>query len=160
MSGPAQALYDRDFFRWTVEQGRLLREAGRSGLNVPLDWENLAEEVESLGRSDRRELRSRISTIVVHLLKLAASPAVLPRGSWKATVREQRAAINKDLLRDSPSLRAEVGPMITEALEDAAEIARDQLSGYGELSEATRSKLAAVALTEEQVLGDWLPGEP
>jgi predicted YcjX-like family ATPase len=63
-------LYDEDFVRWTEEQAAALRQAKRS--NLPLDWENLAEEIESLGRSDRRELRLQITRILRHLLKLEA----------------------------------------------------------------------------------------
>ena len=57
-------LYDQDFFLWTQEQSRLLREAAERRVNFPLDWENLAEEIESLGKSQRSELRSRLTTIV------------------------------------------------------------------------------------------------
>jgi Domain of unknown function DUF29 len=66
---PAE-LYEADFVRWTEQQSSAIRDAARSGANLPLDWENLAEEIESLGRSQRRELRSRISVIIEHLLKL------------------------------------------------------------------------------------------
>ena len=73
-----KTLYDEDFVRWSEEQSRALREAARSGVNLPLDWENLAEEVESLGRSQRRELRSRIAVILEHLR--GSGPHV--RGCW------------------------------------------------------------------------------
>ena len=63
-------LYEQDFFRWTEEQARGLRAAAAMRLNAPLDWENLAEEIESLGRSDRRELASRVQTVIEHLMKL------------------------------------------------------------------------------------------
>jgi len=58
MSGNAAGLYQQDFVRWTEEQSSALREAARFGTNLPLDWENLAEEIESLGSSQRHELRS------------------------------------------------------------------------------------------------------
>ena len=70
-------LYDEDFVRWTEEQAAALRRA--KGSNLALDWENLAEEIESLGKSDRRELRSQITRILRHLVKLEASPAAEPR---------------------------------------------------------------------------------
>ena len=76
-------LYEQDFFLWTKEQAVALRLAKNS--NLPLDWENLAEEIESLGKSDRRELRSQIRRILRHLLKLEASPSVEPRAGWRAT---------------------------------------------------------------------------
>jgi hypothetical protein len=62
----AGALYEQDFFLWTKEQAAALRLAKNS--NLPLDWENLAEEIESLGKSDRRELRSQIRRILRHRL--------------------------------------------------------------------------------------------
>ncbi len=63
-------LYDADFFLWTQEQARLLRNSAHAATNLPLDWENLAEEVEDLGRSNRRELRNRLRVVMEHLLKL------------------------------------------------------------------------------------------
>ena len=75
MSGNAARLYEEDFVRWTEEQSSVLREAARLGTKLPLDWENLAEEIDSLGRSVRRELRSRLGIILEHLLKLEHSPA-------------------------------------------------------------------------------------
>ena len=77
-------LYDQDFFLWTKEQAAALRRAKES--NLPLDWENLAEEIESLGKSDRRQLTSQIRRILRHLLKLEASPAARPRAGWRSTI--------------------------------------------------------------------------
>lgn len=85
----AEQLYEEDFLRWTEEQAAALRRA--KGSNLPLDWENLAEEIEDLGRSVRRELISQIRRILRHLLKLEASPAVGPRAGRRASVHEARA---------------------------------------------------------------------
>ena len=63
--------YDRDFLLWTEEQAAALRRAKNS--NLPLDWENLAEEIDSLGKSVRRELSSQIRRILRHLFKLVDS---------------------------------------------------------------------------------------
>ncbi len=104
---PAQ-LYDQDFVRWTVEQAAALREAAGLGINLPLDWENLAEEIDSLGRSLRRELRGRIAVIIEHLIKLECSPATDPRQGWVETIGRERSDIEL-LLDDAPSLRGEVG---------------------------------------------------
>ena len=60
MSNSAARLYEEDFVRWTEEQSSALRDAARNGTNLPLDWENLAEEVESSGRSQRHELRAAL----------------------------------------------------------------------------------------------------
>ena len=76
MSGSAAQLYEEDFARWTEQQSSALREAAGIGADLPLDWENLAEEIESLGRSQRSELRSRLAVILEHLMKLEHSPAI------------------------------------------------------------------------------------
>jgi len=98
------AKYDEDFFAWTEDQARALREAGARRENAPVDWENVAEEIESVGKSDRRALESRLTRLIEHLLKLEWSPAGEPRAGWRRTVREQRREIAL-LLEDSPSLR-------------------------------------------------------
>jgi uncharacterized protein DUF29 len=84
------SVYEQDFVRWAETQAETLRRAAEDGSNLPLDWYNLAEEIESLGRSQRRELRSRLATIIEHLLKLQFSSAVepLPDGSRRSAENE------------------------------------------------------------------------
>lgn len=72
-------LYDQDFLRWTAEQARALHEAAHVGSNLQLDWDNLADEIESLGRAQGNQLASRIATILEHLMKLQASTAEASR---------------------------------------------------------------------------------
>jgi Domain of unknown function DUF29 len=151
----ASVLYDEDFVRWTEEQAVALRRA--KGSNLPLDWENLAEEIESLGKSDRRELRSQITRILRHLLKLEVSPAREPRAGWRATIREARSEID-GLLEDSPSLRRGVEALIKKQLRDAAELAIDDLGQNGEPADTIQRRLEQGGYTAEQVLGDWFPG--
>jgi hypothetical protein len=152
-------LYDEDFVAWAERQAAALRSAARAGSNLPLDWENLAEEVDSLGRSQRLALRSQIRRIIHHLLKLAHSPAAGPRNKWRRTVRHARAKA-RDLLRDSPSLKAEAGRLIAEQTPEAVKLAADDLKDHGELDEAVLAKLQATHHTEDQILGDWMPDEP
>src|SRR5712691_611546 len=91
--------YDDDFFAWTQEQARLLR----AGELTIVDAENLAEEIESVGRSDRREIRNRLIVLLAHLLKWGHQQR--RRGvSWSDTIAEQRLQIDSVLV-DSPSLR-------------------------------------------------------
>ena len=93
-------LYEVDFFAWTQEQARLLRER-RFG---DLDLDNLVDEVEGVGSSDKREIRNRLKVLLAHLLKWKHHPG--RRGpSWRRTVREQRDAL-ADILEKSPSLRS------------------------------------------------------
>jgi Domain of unknown function DUF29 len=70
-----RTLYDEDFVAWTEQQPEALRAAARGGINPLLDCENLAEAIESLGRSDRRELHNQIYRVIEHLAKLQFSPA-------------------------------------------------------------------------------------
>jgi len=154
MSGSDTGLYEEDFVRWTEQQSTALRDAARAGTNLPLDWENLAEEVESLGRSQRHELRSRLAVIIEHLMKLEHSPAIDPRTGWMETIGRERLNI-EDLLKDSPSLGNELGSMIEYLKPRVARLATASLFGYGE----TARKLPSPSYTAEQVLGDWFPGD-
>jgi Domain of unknown function DUF29 len=89
--------YDEDLYQWTVDQSAALkRRAGNQ-----LDWDNLAEEIEALGRSERKEIGSRLEILLIHLLKLAYQSEAVSRGS----IREARNRI-EDVLEESPSLRA------------------------------------------------------
>ena len=116
LSGPAfgQASYDSDFYSWALEQADLLR----SRRFADADWEHIAEELESLAKSDRRALASHVGTIIEHLLKLRASQDREPRRQWRVSVRHARRAVNK-LLEDSPSLRRELPAIILDEAEDA-----------------------------------------
>ena len=92
-------LYDRDFCAWSEAQSRLLK--ARS--TAQLDWDNLAEEIATLGRSERSEIRSRIRVILIHLLKWQFQPEGRNAG-WAGSLLEQRDQLN-ETLSDSPSLR-------------------------------------------------------
>jgi hypothetical protein len=148
-------LYDQDFFLWTQQQAAALRRAKAS--NLPLDWENLAEEIESLGKSDRRELTSQLRRILRHLLKLEASPAAQPRAGWRATIVDARSEI-EGVLRDSPSLRRQVDDLLKGQLKAAAELAANDLVEHGESTDTIKTRLDEGGFTAEQVLGDWFPG--
>jgi Domain of unknown function DUF29 len=151
-------LYDRDFVLWTEEQAAGLRRAKAS--NLPLDWENLAEEIESLGKLQRTELNSQIRRILRHLLKLEASPAADPRAGWRATIRDARAEI-EELLEISPSLRREVEGAMRKQGTTAAKLAADDIEGHGEPAASINTRLAEESgVTAEQVLGDWFPDPP
>ena len=96
---PPPVGYDEDFAQWSARQAALLRE----GRFDQLDIENVAEEIESLGRSEKHEIKNRIEVLLVHLLKWQRQPEHRSR-SWAATIRHQREAI-EDLIDESPSLR-------------------------------------------------------
>jgi hypothetical protein len=156
----APTLYDEDFVAWTEQQATALRAAGRGRTNQPLDWENLAEEIESLGRSDRRELRSQIYRIVRDLAKLEFSGATDPRGGWRESVRDGRkqAAL---VLADSPSLKPQLDQFVAEESVGAAKRAVADLGEFGEVDAATQRALLQTRYTVDQILGDdWFPPDP
>ena len=101
---PPTAPYEADFYAWTQDQARRLREAAAARVNLPLDFENLAEEVESMGRSQASAVRSHLARVVEHLLKLGYSPAVGPRAGWRQSVSIHRVDALDELV-DSPGLR-------------------------------------------------------
>jgi hypothetical protein len=152
-SNPRDSLYERDFFLWTIEQAEALRKAAREGSNLPLDWENLAEEIESLGKSDRRGVESRISQIIIHLWQLACSPAKEPRAKWRREIDTQRREVEL-ILEDSPSLRARVREFITKEFGDAESQVKVSLTDYGEFERAEADFLAfkSRGLSAEEVL--------
>lgn len=91
--------YDTDIVAWANEQARLIR-AGRFDL---LDLEHIAEEIEDVGKSERREIVSRMAVLLAHLLKWRYQPE--RRGnSWRRTVLAQRKELKVELKR-TPSLR-------------------------------------------------------
>ena len=157
-SEPDDSLYERDFFLWTQEQAEALRRAAHEGSNLPLDWENLAEEIESLGNSDKREILSLLEILVEHLLKLAASPADLPRRQWRKEVRAFRRKLNR-ILQDSPSLRARVPEFLQEAMPAALLDVEEELTERGELDRAAPilQEFRERTLSPEEVMGDGLP---
>lgn len=149
-------LYDSDFLRWSEEQAAALRRCKTS--NLPLDWENLAEEIESLGISQRTALSSQLRRILRHLFKLEVSAAVEPRRGWEESIRDARDEID-DILRLSPSLRRELPRLVAEQVAKAAKSATADLTKHGEPAEAIRARLDKGGYTTEQVLGEeWFPG--
>jgi len=113
-------LYETDFYEWTQEQAAKLRAMAAARVNSELDLENLAEEVESMAASDRRELVSRLEIILIHLLKLAYCFYPDPRQTWKDSVEAQRGSLDK-LFEQSPSLRQLAPDMLAKAWPRALE---------------------------------------
>jgi hypothetical protein len=147
-------LYDTDILLWSEQQAELLRRlAAGEAINEPVDWQNLAEEIEALGKSQARELASRIATVLEHLIKLQVSPALDPQPGWRSTIRRERREIER-LLADAPSLRPTVSAVVRKELAGAQTAVRDDLADRGE---PPRLDPAAVSYTAEQVLGAWFP---
>ncbi len=100
MNLPAE--YDLDFYAWIAKNVELLR----SGHLTEIDAEHIAEELESMGKRDLRQLRSRLQVLVMHLLKWQYQPEKQSK-SWLSTIAYQRDEIEA-LLLDSPSLRGKL----------------------------------------------------
>jgi Domain of unknown function DUF29 len=152
-----KTLYERDFAAWSKQQAEALRAAGRGGSNQPLDWENLAEEIEDLGISQRSALRSQILRIIQHLVKLEHSPSVEPRNGWRRTIRLARLQAQRRI-EDNPSLKPELG--VADETRRGTELAIADLEEHGEIDQLDANVLRRAGYTEEQVLGDWFPEEP
>ncbi len=112
--------YEHDFYAWTQEQATLLREKRFA----EVDLDHLIEEVETLGRSEWKELRSRLIILVMHLLKWHYQPRSEAK-SWRNTIRTQREEI-ADLLAKNPSLRKEIPEILANAYHRARRRAADE----------------------------------
>jgi len=94
--------YNRDFYAWAIHNASLLREGKLSEIDI----DNIAEEIESMGKSEKRELISRMAILIAHLLKWQLQPMRQSR-SWKCAIEEQRFELS-ELLAESPSLKNEL----------------------------------------------------
>jgi len=107
------ALYDQDFYAWANEQAALLR----SGQMSAADIEHIAEEIESMGKTEKRELISRLKVLLMHLLKWQFQP-VGRSVSWQLTIKEQRREAARHLA-DNPSLKGRLSETMADAYGDA-----------------------------------------
>jgi hypothetical protein len=142
-------LYQRDFYAWAKAQADLLR-AGRF---ADLDLEHLIEEVDDLGESLKRSVRSRIRTIIEQLLKLEHSPARQPRGGWYDMILAQRSDLLDEL---TASIRREVEPTLPDLYDRARQNAATSLRKHGE-HDAADALPTACPYNFDQITGDWLP---
>ena len=135
-------LYEADFYAWTLEQAQLLRQAEFSRLDIT----NLIEEIEDMGKSQQRQLYSRLVVLMTHLLQWQFQPGNQSR-SWQATIRVQRRQLHR-LLKLNPSLRVQLEQTITEAYADAVDGAWAETGLDGETFPATAPFTSAHLLDE------------
>jgi hypothetical protein len=119
-----QALYDRDYYLWLSNTAKFLKEKKFT----QLDLENLIEEIESLGKSEKRSITSNLIIVILHLLKWRYQTEKRSN-SWKSSIREHRRRI-EELLNDSPSLKN----YLPEILDDCYLAAKKQASDETGLS--------------------------
>ena len=140
-------LYDRDFFAWSRQQADLLR----AGKLAEADIEHIAEEIDSMGRAEKRELISRLSILLLHLLKWRYQPEKRSP-SWEASIRVQRNRLHEHL-DDNPSLK----PLLPQALRLPPHRVRLALEAVAETGLAGSTFPDTCPWTAEQVLdkGFW-----
>lgn len=144
---PLHNLYETDFLAWAESQAEALR-ARQVGA---LDWAHLLEEVESMGISQRHELKSRLTILLMHLIKWAWQPE--KRGnSWRKTIRIQRREI-KDLLDQSGSLKPYFLEISAAAWSNACEDAEDETG----LPQPTFPVECPWDMNSQVLVKDWLP---
>lgn len=112
-------LYERDFVAWCEDTAAKLRKKDLDNL----DFDNLIEEIESLSRSDRRELKNRLSVLIAHILKRMYVNSSENFNGWEITIREQRQQI-QDLLEESPSLNPYLEEILTKVYAKALDNVR------------------------------------
>ena len=143
------ATYETDFYLWTQQQADLLRQAQFN--RIDLDLENIAEEIESMGKRDRRSISSYIQNVLLHLLKWRHQPE--RRGiSWRLSIRNGRHQI-LNLLDESPSLKSEMDAFIAKEYPLARENAADETG----LPLTTFPEQCPFSL--EQMTGNYWPGD-
>jgi len=146
--------YETDFYEWTQDQAAKLRAEGARRVNADIDWENVAEEIESLGRSDLRGAEGHLIRVIEHLLKLEYSPRVEPRSDWEVSVLTHRDDARR-ILDDSPSLRRKVRTSLAKFYRQARRVAARGLN-RDEVPESSLPDEPPYSI--EQVLDpDWFP---
>ncbi len=149
-----RSLYQTDYYAWTKQQAAELRKLAAARVKSSLDLANLAEEVESLGRSDLATVRSQLRRIIEHLLKLEHSPAAEPRFGWRESVIEARDVI-PDVI--TATLRREVEAELAKTYQQGRRKAGAALLRHGE-RQAASALPADCPYDFDQIVGhDWYP---
>lgn len=141
-----QSEYDKDFYAWSLHNAALIREGKLS----EVDLEHVAEEIEDMGKINRRELISRLAVLLAHLLKWKFQPGLRGR-SWELTIKEQREEV-KDQLDESPSLKHELDSQFNRAYRKALNIVEKETG----LNQNTLPKSCPFSL-QESLKEDFLP---
>ncbi|MDJ0597876.1 MAG: DUF29 domain-containing protein [Crocosphaera sp.] len=131
--------YEKDYYNWLLETAYLLEEGRFSELDIP----NLIDEIESMGKSQKRAIESYLKVLLLHLLKWQYQPSHRC-GSWKASIRNSRWGIHKRI-KESPSLRNYPAEIMEECYQIARENAADEtglsLEIFPETSQLTIQKV-------------------
>jgi len=151
-------LYETDFHAWTENQAAALRRNATERLNLAaeIDWDHLAEEIESLGRNELRSMEGALMRIIEHLLKLRFSPAHDPRAGWLESVAVHRTEFQA-LSEDNPGLVRRVRlPVVYRRARTIAASSLEQRDG---LPKSTLPDVCPYTL-EQIAADDWYPERP
>lgn len=140
-------LYETDVVAWAEQQAEALRR--RAGGNA-LDYENLADEIEDVSRTQARAARSYIDVIIEHFLKLELVDQPDNVRRWRASVKHARASLQSEL---TPTLRTRLPATIPAAVERQIEL----LIGFRSLSDEAAAPRLEVPYDWQQITGEWLP---
>jgi hypothetical protein len=149
----ADQLYEADLYAWTRQQALALRRFARTRPNLPLDLDQIAEEIKDLGKSERDTAYSLAQRVIEHFLLIEHSPATDQRLHWADGIDEFRAQMRYKL---SPTIRRHLRRDLGELYADGRRIVERKMRRHGE-QDAAAALPADCPYTIEQVLGDWLP---
>ncbi len=144
--------YDDDFYAWTQYQAEVLRSMPSP--DNRFDRENVAEEIEDLGKSVRSAVRSQVRRILEHFLKLAYSPATQARADWRASIVSARDSLEDDI---TPTLRRDLEALLPRLYARARKVARSDLERYGEGNVAARFPDECPYSLDQVFADDWFP---
>jgi hypothetical protein len=144
-----QTLYDQDYYLWL----RTTINQLRTGQFSAVDLENLLEELETMGRSEKRAIESLLIKLLVHLLKLKCWDSERERnqGHWQGEIRTFRRQIKKSL-KDNPSLK----PYILEIFDESYQEARKEVSDRSQLT-IDKFPLVPIGSLEQILDENWFP---
>ena len=155
MAANPDALYETDFYAWTRRQARGLRRLKALRLNVELDLDHVAEEIEDLGTSQRDTCRSQVERILEHFLKLAWSPSPQPRRGWQRSIVEARSVLDNKL---SASIRRDLSQRLPRLYRSARRAAILALEEYEEVEAAQLLPEVCPWVLADTLRDDWYPG--
>jgi uncharacterized protein DUF29 len=147
--------YEDDFFAWTQHQAMVLRSM--TVADNRFDRQNVAEEIEDLGRSQRDAVRSQIRRIIVHFLKLAHSRSEQPRFGWMETIDDAREALSDKL---TATLHRDAEASLEGLYADGQRRAGRELTRHGELEAARQLPSVCPYSIDDILREDWYPEPP
>jgi Domain of unknown function DUF29 len=141
----SQTLYQTDYLQWIETTAKKLRSQDYG----TVDWENLIEEIEDMGRSERRSLESNLIVVLLHLLKWQYQPE-RRSGSWESSIIEHRRRIKK-AIQESPSLKPYLDSILTESYTEAVKQAKAE-TGLPLETFSTECPYEAIAVINDEFL--------